>query len=263
MKKLLRNVFSDVTYGVSRLSSRSGGVRMLTYHRVTDAHPGDRLCVPVKNFAEQMEFLHTAGYKTVTQLQLKHWVETGAGLPSAAVAITFDDGFEDNFLYAYPELKKRNLTGCFFVPSGFIESGNDGHAPADRPMTWDQMKRMLDEGQEIGGHSVSHRKLTQINPSELHSEIAGCKDVLQQGLRRPVDFFCYPAGYYNAEVKRMVKESGYLGACTVEPGPIKPGSDPFAMKRTEVSAFDSVWDFKKKLAGAYDWLHAAVQKVNH
>ncbi|MCM8812074.1 MAG: polysaccharide deacetylase family protein [Candidatus Omnitrophica bacterium] len=263
MKGLLRDILSEVAYGAIRLVGGGGGIRVLTYHRVTDAHPEDRLCVPVKRFAEQMQFLHEAGYRGLTMSQVTKWIRGGNGVSGRRVAITFDDGFEDNYLYAFPELKRWGFTACFFVPTEFIQSGQAGRPEADRPMTWEQMRRMLDAGQEIGGHSVTHRKLTKIPASEWDWEIRGCKEILEEGLERPVDYFCYPAGYYNDEIRQLVEKTGYAGAFTVKPGAVKQGMDPFAISRTEVSAFDSLRDFEKKLAGAYDWMHAAVQRVNH
>ena len=105
MKKLVRGILSDVSYGAIRLAGRAGsGLRVLTYHRVTDAHPGDRLCVPAARFAEQMRYLKEAGYQTVTMGEVMRWAESAQPSPAKRVAITFDDGFEDNFLYAFPEL---------------------------------------------------------------------------------------------------------------------------------------------------------------
>ena len=126
-------------------------------------------------------------------------------------------------------------------------------------MTWEQLRELVRQGDEIGAHSVTHHKLTQCSTLDMIHEVRGSKDVLEHGIKHPVEFFCYPAGDYNEAVKQAVKDSGYRGACTVEPGANYPGGDPFALRRTEVSAFDSIWDFEKKLAGAYDWLHAAVQ----
>ena len=264
MRRFLRSVLSDVSYRTIRFTNGTRhGLRMLMYHRVTDAHPTDRLCVPVAHFAAQMKHLREAGFHTITFAQAVRWI-TGHGtpaLPERAIVLTFDDGFEDNFLHAYPMMTRHGLTGCFFVPSGFIEAGQDGRRPSDRPMSWAQLRELLTAGHEIGAHSVSHAKLTAIDEAAMRREVRACKDVLERGLKRPVRFFCYPAGDYNSSVKRAVRESGYRGACTVEPGANDSGADPFALKRTEISAFDSLWDVEKKLAGAYDWLHSCVQLV--
>lgn len=278
MKSLLRRALSDVTYRAIRLTNgHAAGLRILMYHRVTDAHPGNRLCVPVAQFTEQMRFLHEAGYQTVTLAQAVQWVrqetgdkrqETGdarhvSRLPShvsdKAVVLTFDDGFEDNFRYAYPAMTRYGFTGCFFVPSGFIEAGANGHSAEDRPMTWAQLSELLKHNQEIGAHSISHVKLTTVDAIRMRQEVRGSKEALEQKLQRPVEFFCYPSGDHNEAVKQAVRESGYRGACTVQPGANLPGHDLFTLTRTEISAFDSRWDFEKKLVGAYDWLHRAVQ----
>jgi len=180
-------------------------------------------------------------------------------LPENVVVITFDDGYEDNFLNASPELARYGFTACFFVPSAFVNAPATRHPAEDRPMSWEQLRGLLAHGHEIGAHSVTHRHLTSLTPQDVAWEAAESKRVLEHHLQRPIDFFCYPAGQYNEPIRLAVKTSGYLGACTVEPGANIAGADPFALKRTEVSAFDSLWDLEKKLAGAYDWLHVAVQ----
>ncbi|MBI3997045.1 MAG: polysaccharide deacetylase family protein [Candidatus Omnitrophica bacterium] len=280
---ILRTVLSDITYHARRLTPGDGeGLRILMYHRVTDAHPGNRLCVPVARFADQMRWLAEQGYRTISFAEAVELVRgQGAGggrrgnsrqAESAAfprpapraprpklIVLTFDDGFEDNFLYAYRALAQYGFTGCFFVPSAFIASGQTGHEAVDQPMSWAQLSELAREGHEVGAHSISHAKLTHIDPVQMREEVRGSKEAIEQGLQQPVRFFCYPSGDYNAAVKQAVRDSGYDGACTVEPGANRSGADPFALTRTEISAFDSLWDFEKKIAGAFDWMHRVVQ----
>ena len=262
MKRLLRATLSTLSFYAMRLVGRRGepAWRMLTYHRVTDAHPDDRLCVPVERFAAQMRYLHQHEYRTIPFAEAVRWIVEGGTLPARAVVVTFDDGFEDNYLYAAPAMERFGFAGIFFVPTAFIESQAHAHHHLDdRPMTWTHLAELLARGHEIGGHSVSHRKLTRIDQDARLHEVQGCKRALERHLQRPIEFFCYPAGDCDESVKRLVQASGYRGACTVEPGANRRGDDPFALKRTEISGRDSLWDFEKKLAGAYDWLHVAVQ----
>lgn len=256
----LRTGLSSAVYQwllLTRAADR--GLRILMYHRVTDAHPDDRLCVPPHAFAAQMHALHAAGYRTVTFAQAIERLSGGSACPPKSVVLTFDDGFEDNFLHAAPALARHGFSGCFFVPSGFLAAGPGGYAPADRPMTWEQLRELASRGHEIGAHAVTHRKLTMLALDEARAEIRESKRTLEQQLGRPVEFFCYPAGDHNPAIRAAVQAAGYRGACTVAPGANAPGADRFALRRTEISAFDSPADFTKKLAGAYDWLHAAVQ----
>lgn len=263
MKRFLRHSLSTLTYYALRLrNGHHKGVRILTYHRVTDAHPKERLCVPVANFARQMRYLRLLGFQTVTLAQVHRAFHGQGHLPPRPIVVSFDDGFEDNWLHAHPILARHGFRGVFFIPSDFIEaSGAHQHHPDDRPMSWEHLETLLAEGHEIGAHSISHHKLTQLDTVEAYWEVRGSKEILEERLKRPVDFFCYPSGAYNQLIQRAVKASGYLGACTVEPGANYPGANLFSLKRTEVSAFDTLWDFHKKLFGAYDWLHVAVQRM--
>ena len=128
-------------------------------------------------------------------------------------------------------------------------------------MTRAQLVELLAQRHEIGAHSVTHVKLTTVPFPQVRREVHESKAALERLLERPVEVFCYPSGDYDEAVKREVAAAGYIGACTVEPGANVPGADPFALRRTEISASDTLWDFEKKLAGAYDWLHRIVQRA--
>jgi peptidoglycan/xylan/chitin deacetylase (PgdA/CDA1 family) len=261
MRRLLRKTLSEVIYQTTRLKRpHPGGLRILTYHRVTDAHPGERLCVPIARFAEQMRHLREAGYETVTMASAAHWMRhPQIEWPARPVVITFDDGYADNFLHAHPAMARCGFVGVFFVPTQFLQEPPTSEHPDDHSMRWIHLEELLTAGHEIGSHSVTHRRLASLSLEDVQREVGDSKRMLEQQLRRPITSFCYPSGDYNARVKQAVAASGYLAACTVEPGANRPGGDLFALKRTEVSAFDTLRDFKKKLAGAFDGLHAAKQ----
>ncbi|MBI3009984.1 MAG: polysaccharide deacetylase family protein, partial [Candidatus Omnitrophica bacterium] len=245
------------------------GLRILMYHRVTAAHPKDRLCVPTAKFDAQMRHLRQEGYQTVRFSQVvaavSSWQNSKRGTRNPeqflgkTIVLTFDDGYEDNFVNAASIMERYGFTGCFFVPSAFVESGPNGCAPEDRPMSWEQLKELLRHGHEIGAHSVTHRKLTMLGRTEVTWELSHCKEILEQHLDCSMDWFCYPAGAYDASIRDQVQTAGFRGACTVRPGANHPGANPFELNRTEISGFDRITDFRKKLAGAYDWLHAAIQ----
>jgi peptidoglycan/xylan/chitin deacetylase (PgdA/CDA1 family) len=257
MKTMARRVLSGLSYSWIRLGGRADGLRILMYHRVTDAHPESRLCVRTAAFEAQMRQLHAQGWRTVSFADAVACAQGAAPLPERAVVLTFDDGYADNFEHARPILARCGFHGIFFIPTGSVE-GPAAEA-ADRRMSWEQVRTLRAEGHEIGAHSVTHRKLTLLPPAERAREIQECKRVLEARLTDRVEFFCYPAGHSDDAVKAAVRAAGYRGACTVEPGATRPGADPLALPRTEISGFDTLEDFDKKLAGAYDWLHRLAQ----
>ena len=85
------------------------------------------------------------------------------------------------------------------------------------------------------------------------------KKILEEKLGKPVDWFCYPSGAYTVEVVRLVQWASYHGACSIRPGANRAQTHRFALRRTEISAEDTLITFQRKLAGAYDGWHQAVQ----
>ncbi|MBK8619594.1 MAG: polysaccharide deacetylase family protein [Anaerolineales bacterium] len=107
------------------------------------------------------------------------------------VSLTFDDGDADNYLVR-SVLTENDLRATFYVVSGF--TGTDGY------MTEQQLKDLHADGNEIGGHTLSHSKLTDVRGADLKREV--CEDrmnLLAHGFE--VTSFAYPYGHYDAEVK--------------------------------------------------------------
>ncbi len=125
------------------------------------------------------------------------------------VSLTFDDGDADNFNIA-PLLKQYGLHATFFIPSGLV--GKPGY------MTWDQLKQLQADGNEIGGHSFDHVKLQGLGTSDLQHEICDDRTNLMDHGLTPISF-AYPFGNYDPSVQAMLKQCGYLGARTVQNGP--------------------------------------------
>lgn len=141
-------------------------------------------------------------------------------LKSVLVSLTFDDGDLDNFTLA-PLLKQYGLHATFYIPSGMVGRPNY--------MTWDDVKSLQADGNEIGGHSLDHVKLSGLDAASLRHEI--CDDrqnLLDHGLA-PISF-AYPFGNYDPNVQAMVKDCGYAGARTVRDGPQRfPLANPYAV----------------------------------
>ncbi|MBE0683509.1 MAG: polysaccharide deacetylase family protein [Anaerolineales bacterium] len=107
---------------------------VLNYHRIDDPnrHGFDSFKPNVsarrEDFAQQMDYL-MRWFKVVSIQEIVRWLDGKSILPSHAALITFDDGYADNFLNAYPILKERNLPAVVFLTSGHIQN--------DAPFYWD------------------------------------------------------------------------------------------------------------------------------
>ena len=97
----------------------SGTFRILTYHRVNDERHPLFPAVSVDRFAWEMEAL-ARYFRVLSLTELLARADAGS-LPAGAVAITFDDGYRDNYLHAYPVLRRQGLTATIFLTTGVLE----------------------------------------------------------------------------------------------------------------------------------------------
>ena len=190
-------------------------VPILVYHHVRQSVPTGsraerRLTVTAEIFDHQMKYLQDNGYHVITFATLVGHLAKISVLPEKPVVISFDDGWEDQFVYAVPLLEKYHYAATFFIVTNFV--GSSGF------LSWSQLRKILAEGMEIGSHSRSHPRLDKINnPDSLWDQISTSKQILESQLGAPVDEFAYPYGSYNAATASVVRLAGYkiARACCV------------------------------------------------
>jgi peptidoglycan/xylan/chitin deacetylase (PgdA/CDA1 family) len=239
------------------------GLRILTYHRVNDTHPQDRLSVPRAAFEEQLAELARSG-RPVLALDA---ALDGAGTDAAdALVLTFDDGYADNFTEAHPLLSRFGLPATFYVATGFLGTAEVMPRYAaccddDRMMSWDEVRSLRRAGHCIGGHGRLHLELASLSAEAAREEIFGCARDVETALGERPRHFCYPRGSEAPQVRRIVAESGFVSATTVAPGTNPRDQDAFGLRRTEVSGQDTLEDFRAKLAGTFDAWHGLVQAL--
>jgi len=152
-----------------------------------------------------MQYLRDNGYHVVSFDSLENFLERGAELPARSVIISFDDGWESQYLLAAPILEKYQFTATFFVIANYV--GYRGFLSAD------ELRAMTRRGVSIGSHSCSHPHLERITDAQhLWAEIYGSKAALESELGVPVTEFSYPYGSYNAAAVNMVMLAGYKAA---------------------------------------------------
>ncbi len=135
------------------------------------------------------------------------------------VTIGFDDGYADQYT-ARVILSAHNMRATFFVNTGMV--GDSTH------MTWAQLSDLYADGDEIGGHSLTHANLKKLKMPALRQEVCGDRVNLFNHGFQPVSF-AYPFGNYNSAVIQGLKDCGYNSGRTVAQGPDTiPPHDPYA-----------------------------------
>ncbi len=279
---------------------------ILLYHRV---NPDDDPLFPaitVSVFEKQMRYL-ARRFHVLALGEIIHRIDSGIHLEPLTVAITFDDGYLDNYTFAHPVLKKYELPATVFVATGYIGTGanmwNDRLAwsikntarttikwrgtdreflfplgtteekvrsftalleqlkllpeeekrvalrnlidaldnqrlePPRLMLDWADLRKMAQQGWEIGAHTVTHPILTRIGLCHATCELRVAKSVIEDALEQPVNLCAFPNGKrsdFSANIKAITKEVGYQAAVTTLPGVNDRRSDLFELRRLSI-----------------------------
>lgn len=254
--------------------NKDNGIRILVYHSIMKVPKNKdplRITVPPELFQSQVTYLLSLGYSIVSIDNLLDYMSNNKPITDKRIALTFDDGFSDNFDYSYDVLKKNGLTATYFLTCNYIGTNSlfpwyDKNAPYSKPITWEEVSRMACDGMSIGSHTLTHINLGSIshNADKLYEEIKISKKILEDKLKIPVRYFSYPFGCknsYNALTENIIKKSGYKAACINTFGVNKKNDNIFELKRTRVDWNDTLFKFRMKIEGAYDWVDRLRSKL--
>lgn len=254
IKRILAKIFYPY-FRVVKLFDREPKFTILMYHSVNPNHPWS---ISPQNFEEQIRFL-TSNYQI---LPLKNFLNFNEN----SLSITFDDGYEDNFYYALPILKKYNCPATFFICTGFVTKEIDITKnwkcyKGLKPLTTEQIKEMKKEGMDFGCHTHTHPILSKIPLEEAKKEIHKSKTILEDILSGKVEIFAYPQGQiktFNKNIISILKEEGFQLACSTIWGSNTKKTDPLILRRIRIDADDTLKDFQNKIEGNWDfikWFH--------
>src|SRR5579864_8509340 len=129
-------------------------VPILCYHQIRDWKPTDSktnkdYIMPPADLKAELKMLHDSGYHTILPDQLYAYLTRGAALPSKPIMLTFDDTDEDQYIVAWPEMKKYGFRGVFFIMT--ISLNKLPHY-----MTKDQVRELYAAGNVLGSHTWDH-----------------------------------------------------------------------------------------------------------
>ena len=219
-------------------------VPILMYHNVDYVNRGQANYVTPENFEKQMAFLNKNNYHVVTLDEVAQSIKQKQKLPPKSLAITFDDGYENNYVYAFPVLKKYQFPATIFLISDFIDTKGF--------LTLVEIQEMIKGGINFGSHTRRHRYLPRLSSEEIKDEVVESKRILEEKLSQKINYFAYPSGGFNKEIRDLIERSGYQGACTTNRGYVHYNRDIFELRRISMRDSDTVFVLWAKFSGYYN-----------
>lgn len=166
------------------------------------------------------------------------------------VALTFDDGYKDNATTAAKILNRIGFKATFFITTSYIDGKSDKRWSGGNLreyMTWADIKKLSRDGFEIGSHMVHHVDLTALSDDELVLEFEKSRDVILRKTGVSARVFSYPYGKLNKKMVCIARKAGYIGGCSILDGLNYKTTDRYMLRRTEISGYDTVEDFRNKV----------------
>lgn len=202
--------------------------------------------VSVESFEEQMKYLYDNDYTTITLQSLNDHLKYGKPLPSKNVLITFDDGYQSNYMYAYPILKRYGLKASIFMITSWIPYKTQAFDPERLSfMSKEEIAKSKDVF-EFACHTHDLHKLEENGKSALLNSDRKTivKDLSTSKRLIHTRFFAYPYGQYNEEIESILKEEGFELAFTVNFGEVDKKSNRLELNRVPIFYTTSIDEFK-------------------
>lgn len=228
----------------SATSSFAGQANAFVYHRFNDPrYPSTNI-----SGADFRAHLETLRARDFTVLRLGEVVERlikGTGLPERCAVITVDDAYRSFFTDGWPLLREYGYPATLFVSTDSVGAGDF--------LTWEELRRLREEGVELGNHSAAHRYLLDGHEDPAWAEtvrddLARSLAAFRQNLAMVPALFAYPYGEYSRALAELVRASGFVAAFGQQSGVIAAGQDLFALPRFPVGGSYAALDgFRSKL----------------
>jgi len=242
---------------------------VLMYHHVRPG--GGFIAVTPHNFASQMEAMFKAGWQTVDTKGVSAFL-AGEPLAPKSFALSFDDGYLDNFRYAFPVLCKYNFHMLLFVVTSWLGIGEardilslstpspshrqckeqiaNGYAD-DVMLRWSEIRKMRDSGLvSVHSHSHSHVSRPAVsNPAMqqyLADDLTRSRKALQEQLGEVSSHYCWPRGQFNDEDVITASVAGFTYQYTTRRGlnrarDVNKQKTPALIERLAVRDKDGGW----------------------
>ncbi|MEI6970399.1 MAG: polysaccharide deacetylase family protein [bacterium] len=246
-------------------------IPVLAMHRVIPGRKDSYIMTP-EDFDLLLTELARQDFTPISLAQLEKALTRKGRLPPRPVVITFDDGFLDGYVHAFPILKRHNFKAAFFVPTGYIADSpvehirwGEGIVPAGITnadpgdlvcMNWSDLAKLRDAGMDIGSHGISHLNMMKLDDAALKTELTLSRKTLEDHLGIGVTSITYPGGRRDDRVCQAARDAGYtMGFRSHGSSILLYPTNLVDLKRVAIPGYGNVTQIVASLPGC-DWKEA-------
>jgi peptidoglycan/xylan/chitin deacetylase (PgdA/CDA1 family) len=228
---------------------------VLCYHGVSRDWPQPWTVTP-EALEAQVRVLISRGWTGTTFLE-------GLRYPPGTrrFAITFDDAYRSVLELGFPTLRKLGVPATVFVPTDFADAvalmdfgtlggwiGTEWEEEL-RCMSWAELRRLHEAGWEIGSHTRSHRRLSELDDDDLKNELGVSKARCEDELDLPFVTLAYPFSDRDPRVVHAARAAGYAAAAADDAQRVLP-PPTYEWPRVSVYRADSLSRFRLRTSPA-------------
>jgi peptidoglycan/xylan/chitin deacetylase (PgdA/CDA1 family) len=245
--------------GLSFLGLPKNRAVILMYHSVDDNDVF--FTVSSENFEKQLQYIKSKRFTTLKLSELVRRLKDRENI-SNCIALTFDDGYKDNYTNALGLLKKYDMPATIFLTTGDIETKSKMNETKNLLMLSEsEIDEMYESNLvEFMPHTVSHPRLSKISDSAAENEMEQSRNYIEGRLSTEANIFAYPSGIFDDKHVEMLKKNDWIGAVTVKEGLVTPESDLFQLPRVSIDSSTTFLQFEGKLSSAVD-IYEKIKKL--
>ena len=225
-----------------RALEKTNATLVLCYHSIPEK--GDWLYdVALDDFEKQVDFLRK-DFQIVkaSEVLVRQAKDEERGI---RVAITFDDGYEDNLTNVFPAIAEREIPATFFVTVDYVGIDNNrllevSKGIQKRMMRWEQLREMAKSHLvDFGSHGLVHRDMSKLTHEVALRDMTKSRKTLEEKLGRTVSLFSYPGGFFSSATNALLPKAGYTIAFNSVAKVNRLNTPPFEIGRVAIAKRNS------------------------
>lgn len=197
---------------------------IIMYHRFgEDRYPSTN--IRIEQLEAHIRELRDGPYSVLLLPEIVDAWQRGTPLPDRAVAITVDDAYASFAAEGWPRFRAAGLPVTLFVATEAVDQDLGG------VLSWDELRRLRDDGVTIGHHSHTHLHMPTRYPESVESDLVAATRLFEAELGERPRLFAYPYGEFGGTERSVVERQGFDAAFGQQSGTAHAGMDRLTLPR--------------------------------